>query len=521
VSTTVRLHRHKPRAVILSLDHSSQPLLSKEIETPIHPEFVFPDLIAEYQAGKDELNLAEFPIATLTKRVDPNTKTITSTDIIWDEASKSHIERKVTVTASDKYGLPTALDEEVVLGLLQLSRLQGFRTQEVLFTRYQLLKILGWHDTGTNYQRIEDSLRRWMGVTLYYENAWREKDSNEWKSTYFHILDNVEIYKAGQTNVLATEKFCYFKWNDVVFKSLQAGNLKALDFGVYRQLQSPTAKRLYRFLDKRFWKRKTLEFDLKPFLYKKLGLSMNYQDVSQLKRAIMPAIQELEAVGFIKPLPPTQRFTKSVCGMWSIHFSSAKSEARPNPAQPTAKPTASDSPTLTESRLMAHGVTSRQAKLITSEFPEDYICSKIESLEFILSQPNSGVPNNPAGFLVNSIRENWKQPAGFKTAAEKAQEEENDREAKRRKAEKEKRLNEQKQQQRLAEQEAYRLRHNQVQAFIDSLTESQRERLEAEAMESLPGSHLLGVTMKNALIVGYAETKLVELEQGMVTHFKR
>jgi hypothetical protein len=60
-----------------------------------------------------------------------------------------------------------------------------------------------------------------------------------------------------------------------------------------------------------------------------------------------------------------------------------------------------------------------------------------------------------------------------------------------------------------------------VQAFIESLTESQRERLEAEAMESLPGSHLLGVTMKNALIVGYAETKLVELEQGMVTHFKR
>jgi hypothetical protein len=35
------------------------------------------------------------------------------------------ISRKLTITASDQYGLPTAPDDEILLGLLQLSRIQN------------------------------------------------------------------------------------------------------------------------------------------------------------------------------------------------------------------------------------------------------------------------------------------------------------------------------------------------------------------------------------------------------------
>jgi hypothetical protein len=60
-----------------------------------------------------------------------------------------------------------ALDDEVILGLIQLSKLQSFSNRKVNFTRYQLIKLLGWRDESKSYDRIEKSLNRWVGVTLY------------------------------------------------------------------------------------------------------------------------------------------------------------------------------------------------------------------------------------------------------------------------------------------------------------------------------------------------------------------
>jgi hypothetical protein len=31
--------------------------------------------------------------------------------------------------------------------------------------------MLGWSDGGESYERIAESLNRWMGVTLYYDKA--------------------------------------------------------------------------------------------------------------------------------------------------------------------------------------------------------------------------------------------------------------------------------------------------------------------------------------------------------------
>ena len=47
--------------------------------------------------------------------------------------------RKLTITASDKYGLPTAMDDEVILGLIQLTGKSDFADRRVFFMRDQLL----------------------------------------------------------------------------------------------------------------------------------------------------------------------------------------------------------------------------------------------------------------------------------------------------------------------------------------------------------------------------------------------
>jgi len=66
----------------------------------------------EVVEGRDELNLAEFPLAALADRVPSDQKTLVFTDTIWDQQARQTVVRRLTISASDRYGLPTALDDE-------------------------------------------------------------------------------------------------------------------------------------------------------------------------------------------------------------------------------------------------------------------------------------------------------------------------------------------------------------------------------------------------------------------------
>ena len=73
----------------------------------------------------------------------------------------------------------------------------------------------------------------------------------------------------------------------MVFRSFQAGFLKQLDLDFYRRLKLATAKRIYRFLDKRFHFSSSLRFKLPVFACEHIGLSRSY-DAAQLKRRLSP-----------------------------------------------------------------------------------------------------------------------------------------------------------------------------------------------------------------------------------------
>ena len=46
----------------------------------------------------------------------------------------------------------------MILGLIQLTGKADFADRKVLFTRYELLKLLNWTDDTRNYNRLEQSL---------------------------------------------------------------------------------------------------------------------------------------------------------------------------------------------------------------------------------------------------------------------------------------------------------------------------------------------------------------------------
>ena len=370
----------------------------KENQLNLFPGFVNID------AGKDELNFAEFPIAALTNRVNPDIKTITYEDEIRDAKSGKLITRKLQIAGSDLYGLPTSVDDEVILALLNLSRLQGFRSRTLKFSRLQIITMLGWKDSGHYFKRIKESIERWLGVSLYYDNSWREKDINAWSSEGFHLIDGINWGKNGEESQIT--------WNERIFESFEKGNLKALDLQTYRELQSPTARRIFRFLDKRFGLGKSRwSFDLNQFAYNKIGLGRDsYKDIAQVKRQLLGAIKQLEVAKFIMPCSSKERFTKVSRGVWKVNFERYRQ-------QTTAPlPIEVESITKLETRLVTHGVGRTMAQNLVTEFGEERIADRLEWFEYRAQKNLIGNIKNVAGYLVNSIKdEAFSKPDGFRS----------------------------------------------------------------------------------------------------------
>ena len=143
--------------------------------------------------GRDEMNLAEFPITLLTDRVPKDQDEAIYQDEIYDELTGRVLTRKLTIQAG-KFGLATAIDDEVILALIQISKqTTNFGSRKVEFYTNDLIKTLGWYDSGASYLRIQKSLDRWTSVYLKYENAWRDNRTKTWKTIGFHIIDKFEL----------------------------------------------------------------------------------------------------------------------------------------------------------------------------------------------------------------------------------------------------------------------------------------------------------------------------------------
>jgi hypothetical protein len=281
---------------------------------------------------RDEMNLAEFPLASLGSTAAADE--LTFTDTVFDRGTRKSVTRTITVSPSKSYGLPTAMDEEVLLALIQLSAKREFAEPKVHFTRYELIRELGWDGSMKSYKRIDKSLRRWTGVTVHYDNAWWNKAEQCWVSEHFHIIESATILdrerrdrRLKQDNSDANAGKSSIVWSEALFSSFQAGNLKKLDFAFFRSLDRPVAKRLYRFLDKRFHHQPTFGADLRDFACEKVGLSKNFSN-SKLKERLSAGIRELEEKGFLEPLAEEERFQRISHGQWRVCLRKAEPPRR-------------------------------------------------------------------------------------------------------------------------------------------------------------------------------------------------
>ena len=439
----------------------------KQLET-LEPMETLSEL---FRIGKDEMNLAEFPMTSLSDKPASGETSLRFEDQIYDDRKKRLVTRKRIIEGSKEYGLPTATDDAVILALIRLTQLKNaFSSREVDFTRHELIILLNWPNKGQSYDRIAQSLHRVAGVTYHFENSWWDNRRKAWTTKIFGIIDNVDFNDSRQTDgqgVLFTSRIV---WNQVILDSFQAGYLRSLDFRLAMSFRHAISLRIYRFMGKRFHLRPEWTFDLKDFAYEHIGLSRHYEGGTQIARKLSPALIELEKADFLEPLPEKERFIKKG-REWSIRLVQKAATPPASLAPPTSE--AALPPLVAE--LASRGVTRATAAELVRQHPAERIAAKLEVFDWLAEKRDKRLSKNPGGYLAESIRKGYIPPKGFESKMAREKKQADERERKRQAEEVQQRAEAEER----AREEAKQLR---VDAYLASLTLEECEALQAEAL---------------------------------------
>ena len=387
---------------------------------------------ANWQHGTDELNLAEFPLAAISDRISDGIKTVMLEDSIFDRVERRQVTRRIVLSGSDQYGLPTAKDDDVLLACIQISKQQNFKSPHILFTRYELLKLLGWSDESKSYARLAQSLRRWKGLTIFSDRAFYDFAQKSWVNRDFGVFDSLYIYRKEADTGRGIRALSRFTWNEVLFSSFQSGYLKRIDWRLYTSLRSPIAKRLYRLLDKRFFRSNSVDFDLQDLASRKLRLSSSY-NTAQIKRAMRSGIEELTQKWHLKSIPDSKRYSKQSSGSWIIRFERVShqkgvgsivkplTDSRRSTFEPKARVSLSKLHQFNEINLQMalskRGIGPAVAEELTQNFPLESLQTMLELFDWYNGHNQ---PRGP-GFLIQAIRnpKSIEMPKGFQSSLER------------------------------------------------------------------------------------------------------
>lgn len=242
--------------------------------------------------GKDEMNLAVLPIARLGSS-DKRTKLEYYGTFMEDGEQKD----MVWIVEGGASGLPTELAERVLIALFAIGAKENFKNRKMTFTVYRVLKTMGLTINTRNYREIEKALKRLTAITIFSDQAWfdQKKKQRVASSRGFHIIDEYYLHYAESDEEEGEESFIL--WSSRVWRSIQAGYLKYLDLDFYYSLNTPLARRMYRFLDKIMAYQDTYQIDIFA-LANKLGMTV-YEYPSHLKRPLKKAATDLVNRGWL------------------------------------------------------------------------------------------------------------------------------------------------------------------------------------------------------------------------------
>jgi hypothetical protein len=245
--------------------------------------------------GKDEMNLAEYPLSVLTHRIPRNRKTYSFTQRITDHQG-TVIKQSWSILGSDKYGLPTPYDDDVLIALLYCYKEQKPQGKKIHFSLYKLCQIMRKALSKREYDRMRDSLNRLTSTTIVATNCFYDNLAKSWVSEAFHLFDHYKLYQERKGRA-ASPHLSFVEMGEFFYRSVAVANyIKDLDLGIYYTLALPISKRLFRYLDKNRYKKRRYEETVMRMAYK---LPLTYAYPSQVKQKLARAHEELLRHGYL------------------------------------------------------------------------------------------------------------------------------------------------------------------------------------------------------------------------------
>lgn len=348
--------------------------------------------------GRDELNIAEFPVALLSP-ANANQRTLTANRTITLPNGR-RVEQIWEVSGSDSKGLPISADQDVLIALLKLGSDQGFNSSKVFFSRSQIASVIGWKKNGWSMDRISASIERYAGTIISTRQAFWRKDRQQWISHKgFSIIDAYEI-----TQCPDREHLSWVRFGEEFFQSLAAGYIKPIDLTFYYALKTPLSKRLFRYLDKHQYRRSSHQVALQTLASANMGLTeTTTKRAATIKRTLESAHNELIALGFLKDV----RYTKTTEG-WRVTYDFP-------PRLEKTLETAPDPTTTALNGLRTFGISTSVAQELLHLKPLDFILRQMDVFRYMIAVAPKAF-RNQAGFLTKAIREEWHlNPPGYGT----------------------------------------------------------------------------------------------------------
>lgn len=242
------------------------------------------------------MNIAEYPIQILTKTVPESTKTIEWHGKVTTKDGRIRDAHWI-VTGSDKYGLPRYEDRDVLLAIMYFWYLQGFQSNKLeIRDIHSVLKLLGWGKSSKDYRRLMESLGRLAGIMIHARfSFWDNKEKDYKPEIFFHILNKVELKKDSLNK---RGYILYIEAGEEFWESIKNNYIKSLNISFYFGLETPTAKALYTFLDKKAYQNETFYIELYN-LASKIGISTS-QPKKYIKRLLKEASDILTNKRFLE-----------------------------------------------------------------------------------------------------------------------------------------------------------------------------------------------------------------------------
>jgi len=349
------------------------------------------------QLVKLEGNLAEYPFFTYRRGIkrEITNKVYNMGEVVMSDG----IRHKREFTVAAPLGMPSAFDQDVLMAILRIGTRDKTLTEKIYFTLYEIADMIG----SKNHEKlVKQSIKRLLATTYFAKNTVLIKGGESAKHLKsvsekgFHIFEEFEYLCREEANKRLSRDFTYIKLNGFFVENFVNGYFKYIDFGNYLSLDTPLAKKLYMYLEKKKFEKKMYEIGIDKLA---LVLPIEAKDRREVRRTLKENSDRLIEKRFIKSYKTRKDNIIYYFGKQAKEYEVLISDKKVEIVDV----------------LIDIGITKAVAIQLINEYEQERIRKQVEYLKYRNAK-------NRAGVLINAIKEDWAPPAEY--AEEKKKEEE-------------------------------------------------------------------------------------------------